>query len=177
MVRLLRMADIGVVSGLLAAILTAVGARLAMRLVAVIDESSVAAADVEAGFTGETGFVLFMVAIPAIKGGLLYLLIRRWLPGSTLLQGLGFGGLLLLLLGVPMMLFEADFDIGPVFVTWPLFGALFLGYGAVVAGLVRGMEALWPADRPLPALAITGFVPLAPLLLISLVLVIPFPGH
>ena len=177
MARRLRLAGIGITAGLVAAFLAAVGARLAMWLVALIDESAVSAADVDTGFTSETGFVLFIVTVPALKGWLLYVLIRRWLPGTTLLQGFSFGGLLLLLLGMPRMLFEGDFDIGPTLVTWPLFGALFVAYGVVAAAVVWGLETLWPAERPLRGLAVTGSVLLAPLLLISIVVVIPFPGH
>ena len=125
----------------------------------------------------QAAWVLFVVTLPAVKGGLLYVAIRRWLPKSTALSGLTFGLLLLLFPGLPMMLFEGDFSIGPAGLTLPLFGALFLGYGLAVAFLVRRLEAAWPSSRPLPAVAVSAFVPLALLGLLSLLIIVPFPTH
>ena len=177
LVRVLRIADISLVSGLIAAFVVAVGAPMAMSVVAAVDASAAAAADVEPGFTGETVSALPAVTIPGVKGGLLYVMIRRWLPGSTVVRGLTFGVVLLLFPGMPMMLIERDLDIGPAFLTLPLFGALFVGYGLMVAALVRRFESLWPASRPRPVLATLAFTPLGLLALMSLVLVIPLPTH
>ena len=135
----LRLANIGLLAGLVAGFLVAVGARINMRLVTLVDNSS--PTDIR-GFTSDTVALLVVVSLAAVKGGLLYVLLKRWLPGSITWSGLTFGVLILLFPGVPMMMFDEAFSIGPALLTWPLFGILFVAYGFAVAALVRGLETV-----------------------------------
>ena len=76
MIPALRLADIGLLSGLLAGLAVAIGSRIVMRIVALADPSGLEFADVSTGVTGETLFLLLIVPLSAVKGGLLFVLIR-----------------------------------------------------------------------------------------------------
>jgi len=78
----LRAATIGLLSGALAGLVAGVGARLAMRLVAV-------AGGVPPGFgIPGTLTILFVALLYGIAGGLLFVAVRERLPGTGLAQGL-----------------------------------------------------------------------------------------
>lgn len=72
----IRLADIGFLSGLVAGFVVAVGARLAMRIVAVVDADA-ASQVTDTGVTGETLFVLFAVTLAGTPLGLLFMGVRR----------------------------------------------------------------------------------------------------
>ena len=170
----LRRANIGMFSGLLAGLIVAVGGRVAMRIVAVADPSGMELADVDTGITGETLWIFIVVPISAVKGGLFFVLIKRWLPGSQLMKSLAFGLLVLVLLGVPLMLIDDAFSYGPRALTLTLFSALFVAYGVCV-GLIAARldQALTPAGEGRIG-TVLAFLPLAIVGLLSITLVMPF---
>ena len=88
----------GLVAGLVAGVICGVGARIAMRIAAL-------AAGNETGFTlGGTVGVVFIPVVIGAPLGIIYVAVRRWLPGSGLRRGLVFGILFLLLGGVPLFM-------------------------------------------------------------------------
>ena len=87
---LLRWLVIGVLSGLVAGILVGgIGSRIAMRIVAY-------AAGTDPVFTAATMNMLIFGAFLGTPVGVLFVAVRRWLPGSGLRKGLAFGALLVL---------------------------------------------------------------------------------
>ena len=76
--------------------------RLAMRLVALMSEPWQQGMATENGnavgeitFGGSLGLLIF-TALIGIAGGMLYVVLRPWLPGPSMIRGAIFGGLLLL---------------------------------------------------------------------------------
>ena len=101
----LRTARIGLLSGLIAGLTAGVGSRIAMRLVA-LDSGSEPAFSI-----GGTLFIILMGALLGVPLGLLFVAVRRWLPGPALVQGISFGvlsALLFLSLLVPLLLRETS---------------------------------------------------------------------
>ena len=85
-------ARVGALSGMVAGLIAAIGSRVAMRVVA-LDGG------VEPELTlGGTLFILIAGAVVGTPMGLLFIAVRRWLPGPRLAQGALFGGLSILLL-------------------------------------------------------------------------------
>lgn len=125
---LLRHAAIGLLSGVLGGLVWGIGARIAMRIVAL-------AAHQSTGFSiGGTLGILMLGAIFGAPFGLLFATVRRWLPGTGARAGLLFGGLVLLLMGLP-------FYLGPLsdegqnsnrLLAAGMFATLFVGFGMVV---------------------------------------------
>jgi len=130
---------VGAATGLL---VSGGGARLSMRLIALADRSNYGRLT-DAGFN--VGFVTREGTLEVLKtgifvgiiGGLLYLAVRRWLPGSGMLRATAYG-VLLLLLGTGVNIFgnRGDFDFLPKLLSISLFGGLFLLYGILTALLV-----------------------------------------
>lgn len=88
----------GVFSGLVAGIVVGIGARVAMRIVALT-------AGIRPEFTiGGTLLILVSTAAFGMMLGLIFVAVRRWLPGSGLWKGLAFGLFLVLFIGVPYIL-------------------------------------------------------------------------
>lgn len=132
-------AGMGVGAGVTAGVLWGIGARIAMRAVALADGGPTE-------FTiGGTLLILFVGALFGIPLGLLFAAVRRWLPGSGRQKGLAFGGGLLALLVVPFALLGAG-DIGgdvldaPVLIGTGLFASLFVGYGLAVEAAMDWIE-------------------------------------
>jgi hypothetical protein len=99
----LRLPFVGLAGGLLAGLLGAINARLLMRVVAV-------AMGGRGGFSVEGTSVIFGFA--ALIGpllGLLFIGVRRWLPGNRLAQGLIFAALLALGFQLPIFQIVPDF--------------------------------------------------------------------
>jgi hypothetical protein len=143
----------GVGAGLL---LAGAGGRLVMRLLAVtagdaaqgrITEADETVGRITAG--GTIGFVVFTALFFGLTTGVVYLLVRRWLPAGRL-GGLAFGALLLLVGATrvdPLRSENPDFDlVGPAWVSLLAFAALVLTQGMLVASLAaRYSTALPPA--------------------------------
>lgn len=93
--RLIRALAIGGFSGVIAGLLWGTGARLAMRVVAVMGEQT-------AEFSlGGTGIILLLGVYIGMALSLLYLVVRRWLPATRTTHALCFGLVVLVLLGYP----------------------------------------------------------------------------
>ena len=166
----------GVTSGVAAGIAIAgAGGRLAMRLMAVTSPDAAQGVETEAQETvgritagGSAGFVLFTALFFGLATGVIYLLIRRWLPGGRL-GGLVYGLLLLVLFSTridPLRADNRDFDIvGPSGVALAAFGALVVVHGMAVAAIAARYAAALPLIRR-DVRVIARYLPLAPLLLL-----------
>ncbi len=164
---------VAVAAGLGSGVLMAgAGGRLAMRLLAATAgdgaQGRVTEADEIVGriTTGGTiGFVIFVGLFFGFATGVLYMLVRRWLPAGRS-GGLVYGALLLVVAGTridPLRSENPDFDIvGPGWVALVVFAALVVTHGMLVAALAaRFSRALRPFTRSRSAVA---YAPLALLL-------------
>lgn len=126
---LLRHATIGLLSGGLGGLVWGIGARIAMRVVALAAHQ---ATDFSVG--GTVG-ILMMGAIFGAPFGLLFATVRRWLPDTGPRTGLLFGGLVLLLMGLPFYLgpLAEEGQNGNRLLAVGMFAALFIVFGMVVA--------------------------------------------
>lgn len=181
--RYLWYVTVAVVSGLGAGILMAgAGGRLAMRLLAFTAGDAAQGRVTEAeeivgriSTDGTIGFVVFTGLFFGLATGVLYLLIRRWLPGGRL-GGLAFGALLLLGAATridPLRAENPDFDIvGPGWLAVVVFGALVLVHGMLVAALAGRYSRVLPlaSSRLRSLLAHAPLVLLIPVFPIALFL-------
>ncbi len=168
----------GVGAGLLVA---GAGGRLVMRLLAVtagdqaqgrLTEAEEVVGRISTG--GTIGFVLFTALFFGLATGIVYMLVRRWLPAGRL-GGLAYGALLLVLVGSriePLRADNPDFDlVGPSWLALAAFGALVMTHGMLVAAL-----ATWYSRRLAPFSASSrawlGYAPLLALLPIFPVLAV-----
>ena len=132
----------GVGAGLLVA---GAGGRLVMRLLAVtagdqaqgrLTEAEEVVGRISTG--GTIGFVVFTALFFGLATGIVYVLVRRWLPAGRL-GGLAYGALLLVLAGSriePLRADNPDFDIvGPSWLALAAFSALVVTHGMLVAAL------------------------------------------
>lgn len=106
--RSLRAFGASVAGGLVGGAVAGLGARLDMRLIALMSRShygEVTHADVPIGIVTLHGTMNLVLqgAIPGVAGGLVYVLVRRWLPPGRLARGALFS-LLMLLIGWPAVL-------------------------------------------------------------------------
>src|SRR5215472_1090986 len=129
----LRMLGIGVLSGVGVGFGAAISARLLMRLIAV-------ALGRAPMFTAATFVLLRTGLYDGILMGLLFVAIRRYLPGAYLVKGVVFGVLLLALALLPFVLpFLGELQDAPV-LGGGLFAALFLATGIAEAAVVAQLE-------------------------------------
>jgi hypothetical protein len=170
----------GVGAGLLVA---GTGGRLVMRLLAVTagdqaqgrrTEAEEVVGRISAG--GTIGFVVFTALFFGLATGIVYILVRRWLPAGRL-GGLAFGALLLVLVGSriePLRADNPDFDlVGPSWLALATFGALVVIHGMLVAALAaRYSRSLAPFSAG--SRAWLGYAPL--LLLAPIFPVLAFFG-
>ena len=130
----------GVGSGILIA---GAGGRLAMRLLAATagdaaqgrrTEAEEIVGDISVG--GTIGFVVFTALFFGFATGVIYLLVRRWLPRGRL-GGLAYGGLLLAVIATridPLRSENPDFDIvGPGWLAVVAFGGIVVVHGMLLA--------------------------------------------
>jgi hypothetical protein len=134
-----------VVAGVLAGIAWGAGARLVMRVVALVDGRPT---EFSAGGTLLIVIVGMMLGVPL---GLLYATVRRRLPGSLLAGGAVFGLTLAGLLVLPFAALGAA-DLGGEPTDWPvligtaLFGGLFVLHGVVMAAVHGASSARGGGD-------------------------------
>ena len=161
--RSIRPLGFAIGSGAIAGIVSAgLGARIVMKLIALIDPSTEGAfTDAEATvgeFTFE-GTIQFFV-LGAILGGisgLVYLGLRTWLPVPPAWRGAAFGALTLVTVGQP--LFDpanVDFQIfEPVLVVVALFATLFFVNGILLAMILDRWhpEPGYPRSPRVPRIA------------------------
>jgi hypothetical protein len=162
----------GVGAGLLAA---GAGGRLVMRLLAVTAGPDAQGRLTEAeeivgriSVDGTLGFVVFIGLFVGLATGVLYLLVRRWLPAGRA-AGLAYGALLLVVAGTrldPLRPGNPDFDlVGPGWVSVAAFTALVVFHGVLVAALAGRISRAVPLLTARPR-AIAAHAPL--LLLLTL---------
>ena len=152
---------VAVVAGLGSGVLLAgAGGRLAMRLLAATAGDAAQGRLTEADETvgnitvgGTVGFIIFTGLFFGGASGVLYLIMRRWLPQGRP-GGVAFGGLLLMLLGTrlePLRADNPDFEIvGPSWLAVAVFSALVIAHGMLVAALAGRYS------RSLPLIARRG---------------------
>ena len=146
---------VAVVSGLGSGVLLAgAGGRLAMRLLAAtagdtaqgrVTEADQIVGSITVG--GTVGFIVFTGLFFGLATGVLYLLVRRWLPPGRW-RGLAYGGVLLVLAATriePLRTDNPDFDIvGPGWLSVTVFGALVVSHGMLVAALAGRYSRVLP---------------------------------
>ncbi len=126
-----------------------VGGRAAMRLVAIMDPSTDGVRS-SGGTVGEITlggtFGLFQFTTAAgVAFAIVYILLRRWLPGSGPRRWLLFGAGVVMIPGWFFVATEIDFQIfQPVIVIIVLFQLIFFAYGVTAARL---LDAFHPARR------------------------------
>ena len=165
------------IAGGLAAGVTIAGAggRLVMRLLAATSPADAQGRLTEAEETvgrisasGTFGFVLFTAVFFGLATGVLYLLLRRWLPRGRL-GGLLYGVLLLVVFASridPLRADNPDFDIvGPSGVALVAFGALVVVHGMAVAAFAGRYAETLPLMNPDPKV-VAKYLPLLPLVLL-----------
>src|SRR5439155_5600337 len=80
----LRLASLGILSGLLVGLLMGIVARIAMRIVALVVDQGL-----EFTVVGTLG-ILLVVSVASVLLGLIFVAVRKYLPGARLLKGLAF---------------------------------------------------------------------------------------
>jgi hypothetical protein len=131
--RALRLTGLLILAEVVAGITLGTGMRLAMRVVALTDDSPGTA------FTlGGTLGILAVVTVLLLPVAALFLGVRRFLRGSPRRRGAIFG----LWLVVPLLAFPAReaFQIGFVPLNVVMFGSLFVLYGVVLSVTLDGLE-------------------------------------
>lgn len=142
--RYLRTCMIGIGSGAIAGIVWALGARVAMRLVALQLEQPVSFS-----VAGTLLIVLFGLFF-GIPLGLLLTASGRYLPRRTMWRGLVNGLLVLVALGYPFYLgpIRDEGSSTPLLLSIVLFGGLLVLFGVVVSLANAGLERRLPLLGP-----------------------------
>lgn len=173
---------LAIVGGIGAGFLVAgCGGRLAMRLLAATAGPEAQGRLTEAEETvgaittgGTIGFIVFTGLFFGLATGVLFMLLRRWLPSGRL-GGLTFGALLLVAAAPhvdPLRPENPDFDIvGPGWVAVVVFSAMALLHGMVVAAIAGRYSRVCPLIAPTPR----GLITHAPLLVLGpgLLVIVP----
>lgn len=151
-----RLAASGLVAGMVAGAVAGLGSRLAMFVIRLLNPShngETTHAHAEVGSVTAEGTLTLVSEgmFYGLAGGVLYLLVRRWMPGSGLGKGLAFG-VFLLVVGAPVVL-DGNYEYFRYVSTWvsvSLFALLYPLYGLVVSPLTerlgRGTKGL-PRNR------------------------------
>jgi hypothetical protein len=171
--RLLRSLAVALIAGGAAGMLTAgLGGRLMMRLLAATSDDAVQGFRTEADETigrisldGTIALVLFVGLFSGLFGGLVYLALRRWLPGRTArTAGLVLGAVALGLAPLIDALNRDSVDfrlLSPDLLAVVAIVALFALWGMTVASFVERGDRGWPqlSGRP-TARTVAGYAPL-----------------
>lgn len=184
---MLRTACIGITAGAVSGVLVGgFGARLMMRIMAATSgdraQGLLTQADERVGrisVGGTLAILLFVGLLTGIGGGLVFVLVRRWLPRRPWQAGALFGllGLLLLAPGDPLDPSNRDFLIlRPVPLAVALIVMLFVAGGVTLAVVAAGLDHSYPLlDTPrhvpayLPLVILLVPVLLVPALLLLVV--------
>ena len=134
---------VGLLAGIPAGVLVGgIGSRIAMRISALAGGEGIAGRLTENGNVvgemtrdGTLFLVIFMGLATGIVGGVLYGIIRSWLPGSSLVRGVLYGLLLLAVLGaVTIDSGNRDFaELGPPGLNVGMFALLHILFGITTA--------------------------------------------
>ncbi len=163
------MVIMGILGGIATGFLVGgVGGRLIMRILAiangdiagVITENGNVSGEITAG--GTLGLIIIVGLISGVVGGLVYVVVRRWLPGGGLLKGIAFGLVLLCFFGtivldpdnVDFILFTPRLSVG-------LFALLFLLYGVVASLFVDRLDRYVPPLFTRLPITVVGYLLIA----------------
>jgi hypothetical protein len=131
--------SIGVRAGLVAGVGLGIGARLAMRIVASMSDRMT-----EFSVGGTLG-ILFIGSIIGLISGLIFMVIRQYIPGNGVLKGLSFGTLVYLVLAL-LLRTALQEEIDPAVAAGRLpiilgaFGLAFIAYGLVLQAMVARLS-------------------------------------
>jgi len=167
-----RTLAMGMLPGLVAGLVVGgVGSRVAMRIMTLTSEPATRGLETDFGATvgeitlGGTLFLSIAGSVLGMAGGILYLAIRRLLPGKGWVHGLVFGTLLLALVGRLLVAPDnPDFaTLSPAGLAVAMFAALPVLFGLLFIPLHRRLEPIIAGVRR-PALLIfpvlAGLVPM-----------------
>jgi hypothetical protein len=136
----IRKMSIGARAGLVSGVVLGIGARLAMRVVALASNRAA-----EFSVEGTLGILLIGVIIGMISG-LIFMALRKYLPGNGLMKGLIYGALIYLALALVLRTALQE-EIGPAIAAGLLplilgmFGLAFIAYGLVLQAMVVRLSA------------------------------------
>jgi hypothetical protein len=176
-----RMVGVGLVVGLaLGILLGGIGGRAAMRIIFLADPDSDGpplAGDFHAGTITMEGTFLVVTTGAALgaAGGLLYVVVRRWLPGSAAWRSVVYGLFLVVIYsGGPLLRGERlelhMFE--PPLLGITLLASLVLLYGLSLPLLVDRFDTHVPAVLTRPTVSLVGYIFLGGLTLIGLALIV-----
>ena len=176
------MVAIGVLGGIAAGFLVGgIANRLIMRILAMVNEEKSGVMTEVGNISGEItaggtlGLIIFVGLASGIIGGLLYVMIRRWLPGGGLLKGVAFGVVLLCFSG-PIVFDPDSVDFalfGPRQLSVVLFALLFPLYGIVVSLIVERYERYVPPLFTHSSVTVLGYLLIAGLCAFGLSRTVP----
>jgi len=142
----LRLASLGILSGLLVGILMGLAARIAMRIVALVVDQGL-----EFTVAGTLGIIL-VVSFSSVLLGLIFVAVRKYLPGA-MWRGLAFSVLLLVIVGLPSVLIPLlpteDLSLGMPLLNKSMFAALPLIYGLTLGIAEKAFDHYLPG-KPTP---------------------------
>ena len=170
--RVARVTASGLVGGVVAgALVGGLGSRLVMRIVGVMARSHYGEVTHANAVVGETTLAgtLNLVAQGVgfgIFGGILYLMVRRWVPGTGVVKGLVFGIGLLLLAGTVVL--DGNYEYYRYIKAWQayaLFAVLIPAFGLVLSLVTERLAG----DSPYPRHGVIGIAGQAVLLALVLV--------
>lgn len=98
---------------------------------------------------GVTLIILLLGVFIGMPAGLIFIALRRWLPGSWLRQGLAFSALITLVLGYPLYTgpLREEAGLGHRYLAFGLFYGLFLLLGLTIERATTGLEQVLPAAQ------------------------------
>ena len=136
-----RIASVGILSGAIAGLIGGIGARIDMRIVALLAHQTPV-------LTGATMTIILMGAMIGVCPGVLYMVIRKYLPGPGLVKGAIFGFMFSLIIGLPIFVapaaLESAFLTNPALLVQSLFAVLPLIYGIVLETVQQPLKRFVP---------------------------------
>ncbi len=135
--RFLRGVGVGILAGAGAGLFCGLCGRMVMRIVALV--SGLGATWSTLGSLS----LLMTTTLYSIPLGLLYVAVRRWVPGSGLRRGALFGTVMLLLLGYFTIIQELHLVIAELGLAASLLGATLVSSLFVVNGMVLETAVAW----------------------------------
>ena len=138
--RYIRTAGIGASFGLAAGLVWGLAGRLAMRIMALV-----AGRPTEFS-AGGTLLILLVGAFFGIPLGLLFIGVRRYLPGSDLRKSILFGLVVLLVLGYPFYLgpLRGETVLGHETLAFVMFESLLVMFGVLIAAVASRLDRYTP---------------------------------
>ena len=176
--------SVGIAAGILVA---GIGSRLIMRILAMVNEEQAGVATENGNIAGEItaggtfGLIIGVGLASGVIGGLVYVVIRRWLLGSGLMKGVVFGLILLCFSGITppglAPLFDpenVDFALfGPKQFAVGLFALMIVLHGVVVSLLVERYDQYVPPLFARSSVTVLGYLLIAGLCALGLSRTVP----